>query len=182
MAVHEPVDETNWVSVVGRLSLALGILYIVGYTAYVITGWDVAVYLPPILYLGFLLWQSAISDLWYCDRCAESVASKRCPDCGSALLDSESALKLLTLYVVMVPAGTIVVEVLLLLGQAAVFTAFRFFPPVVWYQRQWLDVVSFVGPVPFLAYTLATVAVAALVASGFRTLRAGATSVLADLR
>lgn len=172
--------EGDWTDVVARLSVGVGVLYFVGYTVYVITEWDPPFYLPPVVLLGYLLSRSAIADLWHCDRCKKPAVSRDCPTCDADLLGGTSALRVVGLYAWVVPAGAVAVELVLLVCQALAFSILDWIPLVAWYQRQWLAVAGYTGPLPLLLYTLLSAMAVALVAVGIRTVQAGTTSLLLD--
>lgn len=173
-------EGRDWTDAVTRLSVGVGVLYFVGYAVYVVTEWDPTFYLPPVALLGYLLSRSAIADLWHCDRCEKPTVSRACPTCDAALLGSGSALRVVGLYAWVVPGGAVAVEVLLVFCQALAFSLLGWVPVVAWYQRQWLDVTGFTGPLPLFVYTLVSAMVVALVAVAIRTVQAGATSLLLD--
>lgn len=149
-------EGRGWTNAVARLSTGVGVLYFVGYTVYVLTELDPSFYLPPVVLLGYLLSRSPIDDRY----------------------EGTSMLRVVGLYAWVIPAGAVAVELLLLFCQALAFSLLGWIPLVAWYQRQWLSVTGFAGPLPLLVYTLLSAMAVALVAVGIRTVQAGTGSRL----
>lgn len=131
---------------INRLSVGVGTLYFCGYTLYVLTLLDAVLLLPPVFLTAYLFWRTPFDGF-------------RVP-----------TLQRVGLYLLVIPGGAIAVELLFLLILAIVFQLSWILQPVAWYQRQWLDVVGFVGPLPFLVYTLGTVVVATILALAVRSI------------
>lgn len=176
MASPETDPAAGWTAPVARLSFGTGCLYALGYTAYVLTEWGPALLLPPVLFLGYLSARSAVADLWSCGQCGRTFVSGRCRACGAPVVDAGSAARLLALFVMIVPAGAVAVEVVFALGLGLAFEALGGLPPVAAYQRQWLDVVGYAGPLPLFVYTVGTTAGASVLALVSRTVRVGLVS------
>lgn len=149
----------HWPSIVARVSVGLGALYFLCYVSYVLTGWRAVVAVPPVALVAALLGHGFTRQ-----RAAEEVSTTR----------------LVAIFVLFLPAGVVIVEVALLLAQAFVFTAFSVLSPVADYQRQWLGVTGFAGPLPFLAYAMVSTAAASLLALAIQTFRSRAKTIRSD--
>ena len=142
----DPLAESELTNEISRLSLGVGLLYFVGYNLYVLTLWDSVIFLPPV-FLAAYLFGTTPSDGF-----------------------RGSTLQSVGLYVLVIPGGAIAVEVLFLLVLGVAFELSWILQPVAWYQRQWLNVMSFAGPLPLLVYTLVTAMMASILALAVRFL------------
>lgn len=149
----------HWPSIVARVSVGVGALYFLCYVGYVLTGWGGVMAVPPVALVVALLTQGFLPQ-----RAAEEVSTPR----------------LVAIFVLFLPAGVVIVEVGLLLAQGFVFTAFSVLSPVADYQRQWLGVTGFAGPLPFLAYAMVSAAAASLLALAIQTFRSRAKAIRSD--
>lgn len=132
--------ESELTNVIGKLSLGVGLLYFVGYTLYVLTLWDYALFFPPVFLAAYLFNTTPFDGF------------------------TGSTFQRVGLYTLVIPGGAIAVEALSLLVHGMVFELSWILPPVAWYQRQWLNVVGFTGPLPLLVYTLFTAMIASILA------------------
>lgn len=155
---------------------AMGLLYSVCYLLWVVTGLEALGIVPPavlfVVYLSF----GGVAESWRCRACGALAVRRTCPRCGTESVPAGPSLERAARYTVIVPAGALVVEFLIVVLLEATFQSFGHVSVVSWYRTEWYGTVGLFGPIGLFLLTL-TAPIAYLFSVGVTAMWAVAASV-----
>lgn len=170
-----PNPRTPFHSPIAGPAAAIGLLYSVCYLLWVVTGIEALGIVPPaVLFVAYLSF-GGVAGIQRCRACGALAGRRKCPQCGTASSSAGPFLERVARYTVVVPAGALVVEFLIVVLLEAAFQSFGHVSVVSWYRTQWYGTVGLFGPIGLFLLTL-TAPIAYLCSVGVTALWAVAAS------
>lgn len=146
--------QASFESLVVRYSIAIGLLYTIFFHLWVATGVDALGLVPPAALFGYYLAAGGVVSVWRCESCDAVAPSLQCSQCESAKAVERPFLERAALYLVVAPAGAIVVEFLTMLFVEAAFHLLGDLSVVARYRAEWYGTVGLFGPIGLFLSTL----------------------------